>query len=236
MGNSEYKPWEKTGRSIVFGLFSPLIWLIKKLNISPNMLTLIGLLLNISAAIVLIYGAESADRYHLIYVGYGGLLVLLGGMFDMLDGLIAKSNGKATTFGALFDSVLDRYSELFMFLGILYYLVAEHYFLSSVATFMALIGSMMVSYTRARAEALGIPCSMGMMQRPIRVLMIGFSALFTGIFNAIIGPFNIITIFNNTYLVDTIIIMIVPIFIVAILSNFTALERLYHGYKYTEHK
>jgi CDP-diacylglycerol--glycerol-3-phosphate 3-phosphatidyltransferase len=235
MGNTQYKPWERVGRSIVFGLFSPLIWVIKKLNITPNMLTLIGLLLNISAAVVLIYGAESDDRFHLIYVGYGGLLVLLGGMFDMLDGLIAKTNGKATTFGALFDSVLDRYSELFMFLGILYYLVAEHYFLSSVATFMALIGSMMVSYTRARAEALGIPCSMGFMQRPVRVLMIGFGALFTGLFYAIIGPYNTISFLNETYIVDTIIILIIPIVIVAVLSNFTAVERLYNGYKYTQH-
>lgn len=233
MGNSQYKPWERIGRTILFTLFSPLIWVIKKLNISPNMLTIFGLLLNIASAVVLIYASETADRFQLIYVGYSGLLVLLGGLFDMLDGLIAKSYGKATKFGALFDSVLDRYSELFMFLGILYYLVAQHYFLSSVVAFMALVGSMMVSYTRARAEGLGIPCSSGLMQRPVRVLLIGFSALFTGIFSGIGGPYNQITLFDTSYIVDSIAILIVPIFFVAILSNITAVGRLYSSYKYT---
>lgn len=233
MGNAQYKPWEKIGRSIVFTLFYPLIWIIRKLKITPNMLTVFGLILNIAAAVLLIYGAESADRFHLAYVGYGGLLVLLGGLFDMLDGLIAKNDGKATKFGALFDSVLDRYSELFMFLGILYYLVAHHYFISSVITFMALVGSMMVSYTRARAEGLDIPCSVGLMQRPVRVLLIGFAAMFTGIFYAILGPANEVSFFGDLYLVDTIAILVVPIFLVAVLSNITAVERLYHSYKYT---
>jgi len=233
MGNAQYKPWERIGRSIVFTLFYPLIWIIRKLKITPNMLTVFGLFLNIASTVVLIYGAENADRFQLAYVGYSGLLILLGGLFDMLDGLIAKNDGKATKFGALFDSVLDRYSELFMFLGILYYLVAHHYFLSSVVTFMALVGSMMVSYTRARAEGLNIPCSVGLMQRPVRVLLIGFAALFTGLFNVIIGPFNEFWFFGNLYIVDTIAILIVPICLVAILSNITALERLYHSYIYT---
>lgn len=232
MGNTNYRPWEIIGRKIIFGLFYPLIWLIRKLNISPNALTLFGLLLNIASMVVLVYGTESSDRFQLKYLGWSGLLILLGGVFDMLDGLIAKSNGKATTFGALFDSVLDRYSELFMFFGILYFLVAHHYFLSSVIAFMALIGSVMVSYTRARAEGLGIPCSIGLMQRPARVLIIGFAALFTGITSAIIGPYNIITIFKDTYIVDTITILIIPIVIVAIFSNYTAIERISHGYKF----
>jgi formate hydrogenlyase subunit 4 len=77
---------------------------------------------------------------------------------------------------------------------------------------------------------------MGFMQRPVRVLMIGFGALFTGLVCGVIGPYNIITILNETYLVDTIIILIIPIVIVAVLSNFTAVERLYNGYKYTQNK
>lgn len=234
MGNTNYKPWEKLGRTIVFTLFHPLIWLIRKLKITPNMLTVFGLVLNVASAAVLIYGAECAGRFQLVYVGYSGLLVLLGGLFDMLDGLIAKNDGKATQFGALFDSVLDRYSELFMFLGILYFLVAHHYFLSSVVTFMALVGSVMVSYTRARAEGLNIPCSVGLMQRPVRVLLIGFAALFTGIFSGIIGPYNEILFFGVLYIVDTIALLIIPISLVAILSNITAIERLYHSYIYTK--
>jgi len=227
----QYKKWEIWGRKIVFTLFKPILWLIDKLNISPNMLTVIGLVLNVIAAIILISGGEHPDRYKLSYVGWSGVMVLFGGLFDMLDGYVAKTKGKTSTFGALFDSVLDRHSELIMFLGILYYLVAHHYFSSSVATFFALSGSVMVSYTRARAEGLGISCSVGFMQRPVRIILIGFAAVFTGIVNSIAGPVNYIYILGYNLKVETITILIVPIIIVAILSNYTAIYRLYYSYQ-----
>lgn len=229
--SQQYKKWEIIGRKIVFTLFKPVLWLIDKLNISPNMLTVIGLLLNVAAAITLIAGGEHPDRYELSYIGWGGAFVLFGGLFDMLDGYVAKTKGKTSTFGALFDSVLDRYSELIMFLGIMYFLVAHHYFFSSVTTFFALSGSVMVSYTRARAEGLGIDCSVGFMQRPVRIILIGFSALFTGVFNAIIGPVNFIQLFGYELRVETISILIGPIIIVAIFANYTAIYRLYYSYQ-----
>lgn len=234
MGTTAYKPWERIGRTVVFTVFAPLIWLIRKLHITPNMLTVFGLLLNVASAIVLIYGAETADRFQLEYVGWSGLLVLLGGLFDMLDGLIAKSDGKASKFGALFDSVLDRYSELFMFLGILYFLVANHYFISSVITFMALVGSVMVSYTRARAEGLQIPCSGGFMQRPVRVLLIGFASLFTGIISSFWGSYTNFTLLNSQHTLDTIAVLMISILFVAIFSNITAIVRLNSCYTYTQ--
>jgi CDP-diacylglycerol--glycerol-3-phosphate 3-phosphatidyltransferase len=227
----EYKKWEIIGRKIVFTIFKPFLWLIDKLNISPNMLTIIGLIFNIIAAIILIAGGEQTDRYELTYVGWAGVMVLFGGLFDMLDGYVAKTKGRTSTFGALFDSVLDRHSELIMFLGFMYFLVAHHYFFSSVVTFFALSGSVMVSYTRARAEGLGIDCSVGFMQRPVRIILIGFSALFTGILNALIGPVNYIQIFGNTIKVETISMLIGPIIIVAIFANYTAIYRLHYSYQ-----
>jgi len=229
--SQQYKKWEIIGRKIVFTVFKPALWLIIKLNISPNMLTVIGLFLNIAAAIVLIAGGEHHDRYELSYIGWGGAFVLFGGLFDMLDGYVAKTTGKTSTFGALFDSVLDRYSELIMFLGIMYFLVAHHYFFSSVTTFFALSGSVMVSYTRARAEGLGIDNSVGFMQRPVRIILIGFSALLTGIFNTMFGPVNYIQLFGNELRVETISVLIGPIIIVAIFANLTAFYRLYYAYK-----
>jgi phosphatidylglycerophosphate synthase len=105
----------------------------------------------------------------------------------MLDGQVARLGNMSSPFGALYDSVLDRYSELILFLGICYYLVAHHYFLSSLFAFIGLIGSMMVSYTRARAEGLGIECKDGLMQRPERVIIVGVSALACGIASRWLG-------------------------------------------------
>jgi CDP-diacylglycerol--glycerol-3-phosphate 3-phosphatidyltransferase len=138
----------------------------------------------------------------------------------------------SSQFGALYDSVLDRYSELIMFLGICYYLVAHHYFLSSIFAFVALIGSMMVSYVRARAEGLGIEIKGGLMQRPERVVTIGLFAIICGVSSSYIGgdyklyipgiPFHVF---------ETITIFTVPIVILAILSNITAFRRLYDAKK-----
>lgn len=229
--SSQYKKWEIIGRKIVFTVFSPFLWLIDKLNISPNTLTVFGLLFNVAAAILLIAGGEQPDRYELSYVGWAGVMILFGGLFDMLDGYVAKTKGRTSTFGALFDSVLDRYSELVMFLGIMYFLVAHHYFFSSVVTFFALSGSVMVSYTRARAEGLGIDCSVGFMQRPVRIILIGFSALLTGILNSMVGPVNYILLFGKDIKVETISMLIGPIIIVAIFANYTAIYRLYYSYQ-----
>src|SRR5258708_13497983 len=99
----------------------------------------------------------------------------------MVEGWVEGVGNMSSAFGAIYDSVLDRYSELILFLGICYYLVSHHYFLSSLFAFIGLIGSMMVSYTRARAEGLGIECKDGLMQRPERVIITGVSALACGI-------------------------------------------------------
>ena len=174
-------------QSYIYVIINPLVKGLIKIGFTPNLVTITGLVLNIGVAIIFIKGAEQGNRGDLSYVGWAGALILFAGLFDMLDGQVARLGNMSSTFGALFDSVLDRYSELIMFLGICYYLVAHHYFFSSLAAFIALIGSMMVSYTRARSEGLGIPNKGGLMQRPERVILIAVAALACGITGHFIG-------------------------------------------------
>ena len=160
-------------------------------------------------------------------MGWAGALILFAGLFDLIDGQVARLGNMKSTFGALYDSVLDRYSELVMFLGICYYLVAHHYFLSSIFAFIALIGSMMVSYVRARAEGLGIECKGGLMQRPERVVTIGLCAILCGVTSQYIGGNYKLFIPGVRYHVfETISIFTVPIVALAVLTNITAFNRL----------
>ena len=136
----------------IYKIIDPFVRLLIKVGLTPNGVTTIGLILNVGVAVIFIRGAEEGHRGDLSYVGWAGALILFAGLFDMLDGQVARLGNMASAFGAMYDSVLDRYSELIMFLGICYYLVGHHYFFSSLFAFITLIGSMMVSYTRARAE------------------------------------------------------------------------------------
>jgi CDP-diacylglycerol--glycerol-3-phosphate 3-phosphatidyltransferase len=220
---------ESKAQQIIYNIINPLINLLVKLKITPNMITSFGLFLNIVAAVIFVIGGEQEDRGDMSYVGWGGFTILIAGLFDMIDGRLARVSGLSSDFGALYDSVLDRYSEMIMFLGICFYLISQHYFLSSLFAFIALIGSVMVSYTRARAEGLGIDCSVGLMQRPARVVTIGASAMFCGIFYYFIGNFPSIKISSSpVVLFENITIFTFPVFIVAILANITAIQRLNH--------
>ena len=160
--------------------------------------------------------------------GWGGALILFAGLFDMMDGRLARVTGMSSKFGALYDSVLDRYSELFMFLGICFYLSHQDYFVSSVFTFLAMIGSLMVSYVRARAEGLGIECSDGLMQRPERILLIGISAIICGLVTHFYGHFRYDFPNSNQCLFENISLFTTPLKILAVLANWTAWTRLQH--------
>jgi len=220
------------GQSLIYKIIQPLVTFFIRLGITPNIVTTIGFVLNIVVAIIFIFGAEETSRGNLSYIGWAGALILFAGLFDMIDGQVARIGKMASRYGAFYDSVMDRYSELIMFLGICYYLIAHHYFLSSLFAFIAMIGSMMVSYIRARAEGLGIECKDGLMQRPERIIIIGVSALTCGIVSHFIGgnyklyiqgiPFHVF---------ETISIFTIPIVIVAILANYTAYTRLMHSKK-----
>jgi CDP-diacylglycerol---glycerol-3-phosphate 3-phosphatidyltransferase len=214
-------------QKIIYVVINPLVkWMIKT-GFTPNIVTITGLILNIGVSIIFIKGAEEGNRGDLSYVGWAGALILIAGLFDMLDGQVARLGNMSSTFGALFDSVLDRYSELIMFLGICYYLVGHHYFFSSLFAFIALIGSMMVSYTRARSEGLGIENNGGLMQRPERVVLTGVAALSCGIISYFIGgDFKYYIPGTSFQLFETMSVFTMPITIMAVLTNLTAFKRL----------
>lgn len=211
----------------IYRLINPFVRLLIKMGFTPNGVTTIGFILNIGVAVIFIVGGEVSNRGELEYVGMAGGLVLFAGLFDMLDGQVARLGNMSSTFGAMYDSVLDRYSEMIMFMGVCYYLVAHDYLLSSLFAFVALIGSMMVSYTRARAEGLGVECKDGLMQRPERVVLVGVSAIACGITYSFIGPDYKVFIPGIPFQVfETMSVFTFPIAVMAVLTNFTALQRL----------
>jgi len=207
---------------------TPIIYILKKTGITPNGITIVGLVITVFSSVVLIYGAEYGKRGDSSYIAWFGVITLLAGVFDMLDGQLARKTNQMTKFGALFDSVIDRYSEMIMFFGIAYYLVSYHYFLSGVFAFIAMIGSIMVSYVRARAEGLGVECSVGIMQRPERVLAVGITAILYGVVSYFIGDFKVNVDWLPIPLFENISIFTIPIFILAVLTNYTAFQRLNH--------
>src|SRR6201995_4726439 len=211
----------------IYKVIDPFVRVLIKLGLTPNAVTTIGFVLNIGVAVIFILGGEEGNRGDLTYVGWAGALILFAGLFDMLDGQVARLGNMKSVFGALYDSVLDRYSELVMFLGICYYLVAHHYFLSSISAFIALIGSMMVSYVRARAEGLGIECKGGLMQRPERVVTIGLCAMLCGLSSIYIGgDYKLYIPGIKFHVFETMSIFTIPIAVVAVLTNITAFKRL----------
>ncbi|HMO61831.1 MAG TPA: CDP-alcohol phosphatidyltransferase family protein [Ferruginibacter sp.] len=229
------KKLRDTLQQLIYSIINPFVKGLIKIGFTPNAVTLTGLLLNVVVAIVFIIGAESGHRGDLSYVGWAGALILFAGLFDMLDGQVARLGNMSSKFGALFDSVLDRYSEMIMFLGICYYLISHHYFFSSLFAFIALIGSMMVSYTRARSEGLGIENKGGVMQRPERIVLIGVSAIACGITGSIIGGDYKLFIPGIRYHVfETMTVFTLPITVMAVLTNITALSRLVHAKKQLE--
>ena len=216
---------KEVGQPLVYKVIQPLIDFLARIGVTPNAITMTGFVLNIAATVVFIYGTTSA-RGDLRYVAWGGCTILLAGLFDMMDGRLARVSKQESRFGAMFDSVLDRYSELVMFLGICYYLVAQQYFFSSLFAFVAMIGSVMVSYVRARAEGLGIECKGGLMQRPERVLLVGISAILCGLVQGWFGDFRLVFPDTNFPYFENITIFTFPIFLMAVLTNWTAIQRM----------
>ncbi|MCC9138605.1 CDP-alcohol phosphatidyltransferase family protein [Pontibacter silvestris] len=221
----------------IYKVINPFVRFLIKIGFTPNAVTTTGLILNIGVAAVFIAGGETSNRGELEYVGWAGALVLFAGIFDMLDGQVARLGNMKSTFGAMYDSVLDRYSEMIMFLGICYYLIAHHYFLSSLFAFIALIGSMMVSYTRARAEGLGVECKGGLMQRPERVVLIGLSAIACGITYSFVGDdYKVFVPGIPFHIFETMSVFTLPITVMAVMTNITAVNRLMDAKRELEKK
>lgn len=143
--------------------------LLVRSGLSPNILTLVGFLLNALVGLVLALG----------WIFQGGILVLFAGVFDMLDGATARLAGRESRFGALLDSVMDRFSEAAVLAGLLWLYLAQGKTLEVLLIFAVLLGSLMVSYVRARAEGLGLDCEVGLVARPERVLLLAAGLLFS---------------------------------------------------------
>jgi CDP-diacylglycerol--glycerol-3-phosphate 3-phosphatidyltransferase len=137
-------------------------------RIHPNVLTFIGLLINVVAAVLLAAGRFRA----------AGFVIISAGIFDMVDGRVARETNTVTRFGGFFDSVLDRYSDLFLLMGLLVYYASINRFFYVVLTAVVMTACVMVSYTRARAENIIPRCKVGFMERPERIVLFIIGALF----------------------------------------------------------
>lgn len=181
-------------------------WLVDR-RVHPNLLTTVGVLVTCSGAFA----------FHLHSMRWGGFLVLLGGLFDILDGRVARLSDLGSKFGAFYDSTLDRISEIVVFLGILSlyndYRSELHHVGMIYVIMLAMAGSLMVSYTRAHAQNIGLDCRVGLAPRAERVVLLGGSALFFG--DAWDG-----------------LALKVALVILAVLANVTAFQRIFWVYKH----
>ncbi len=170
----------------------PIVAVINRTGLTPNMLTFIGLLLNAGVAVVLARGE----------IALGGWLLLLATSFDALDGSLARLTGRQSRFGAFFDSTLDRYSEAVIYGGLLFYYMDQGARAEMLLVYAAIIGSIMVSYARARAEGLGLECKVGLATRLERILIIAVGLILQRVTLAL--------------------------WLVAIFANLTAVQRIVH--------
>jgi CDP-diacylglycerol--glycerol-3-phosphate 3-phosphatidyltransferase len=166
-------------------------------KIHPNVLTFLGLLINGIAAVLLASGKFFT----------AGLVMLAAGIFDMVDGRVARQTNRVTPFGGFFDSVLDRYSDLVLLMGLLVYYASINRFFYVVLTAVVMTGSVMVSYTRARAECVIPQCKVGFMERPERVVLLIIGALFNR--------------------------MAPVLWVIAVLSNITVIHRMVYTWQET---
>ncbi|MFZ0450905.1 MAG: CDP-alcohol phosphatidyltransferase family protein [Desulfatiglandaceae bacterium] len=211
---AEFSFLSSRNRERFLTLTRPAADFLARLHVHPNTLSLLGLVLSGLAAIL--YGTGSFF--------WAAWIVVLAGTCDVLDGEIARLTGKTSRFGAFFDSSLDRFSEIIIFLGLAWYFSGGQLSpllrglgtagtLSPIAVLfiiLAIGGSFMVSYTRARAEGLGLECKVGFMQRPERITLL--------VIGSLLGSIPDLGLF----------LMKLTLFLLALLSNFTALQRILH--------
>jgi CDP-diacylglycerol--glycerol-3-phosphate 3-phosphatidyltransferase len=194
-------------RAPVYGIIDPFVQTLVRNRVHPNVLTTIGFFATLAAGFA----------FHQHHVRFAGLLILLGGFFDIVDGQVARLTQLGSKFGAFYDSTLDRISEIAVFLGILSLYNDYRLELGDVGMIylimLAMAGSLLISYTRARAEALGIDCRVGLMPRAERVVLIGCASLFFGESS------------NGIVLKGVIAIL-------AVLTNLTAFQRIIWVYRH----
>ncbi|MYK19199.1 CDP-alcohol phosphatidyltransferase family protein [Candidatus Poribacteria bacterium] len=180
------------------------------LGITADMVTLFGFLVNLVATFYLATGR----------LVVAGILILFGGSFDMIDGAVARAQTNLRASGALLDSVIDRYSEGFLFLGALIYFYNLESLIGIILAFGAWFGSILVSYVRARAEGLQVTCKVGLMQRPERIVLLGAGTLLQGV------------LWHRFPIVQTnAVILLCVLGILTLTTHITALHRLIFSYQ-----
>ena len=176
-------------------IIDSIVGLLSALRVHPNILTLIGLAINIVAAVLFAKGIWF----------FAGLVVIFAGIFDIVDGEVARRTKRVTKFGAFFDSVIDRYSDVVLLLGMMMWYAKVNSMFYLALTGLVLIGSLMTSYTRARAESLIPSCKVGFLERPERIVLLIIGALFNR--------------------------MAQVLWVVAILSNWTVSQRIWYTWQ-----
>lgn len=184
-------------KSRIDGLADPLARTLLRWSVRPNQLTLFGLFASVGAAIGFARG-----RLRL-----AALFLILAGLLDILDGSLARCSGRVTPFGGFLDSVIDRYSDLAVLLGLVVYFLRLEAFDGIALTLATLVGTIMVSYSRAKAESIGATCEVGLMERGERIILLIIGAVFH-----LLSP---------------------ALWLLAILTNLTALQRIYHTWRLT---
>ncbi|MFC1950112.1 CDP-alcohol phosphatidyltransferase family protein [Chloroflexota bacterium] len=173
-------------KTIAYRSTESIVRLLARTPITPNTITWLGFLLTIGAVILITTG-------HLLAAGF---VVLIAGFFDILDGALARHTNQVTRFGAVLDSMLDRLSEVVLLIGILVLYAREQSITGILLVNVALIGSLLVSYIRARAEALGLECQVGLFTRTERVIVLALGLLLSQINYALIIALAIIVVFS----------------------------------------
>jgi CDP-diacylglycerol---glycerol-3-phosphate 3-phosphatidyltransferase len=170
-------------------------------RLTPNAISLTGFLLNVVAAVLV--------TQRLFFLS--GVAFVVGSVCDTLDGRYSRMSGKGTAFGAFLDSTLDRVEEGIVLAAVAAYFASRGDDVAVAAVVVAVLGSLMVSYTRARAEALGVECKVGVATRPVRVVILSAGLLFAR--GASLGDFELLA---------------PAIYALAVLTTFTALQRVFH--------
>jgi CDP-diacylglycerol--glycerol-3-phosphate 3-phosphatidyltransferase len=190
---------DKSRKSLASHITTPLVSLLARTPLTPNAITWLGFLITLGATALII-------KENLIIAG---VLVLVAGLFDMLDGALARVTQRVSRFGAILDSTLDRLSEAALLLGLLTFYAGGQQFAESLLVGVTMLGSLMVSYVRARMEGLGIECQSGLFTRPERVVILALGLLLSRFDHA----------------------LVIALSVIAFLSYFTVVERLFYAWR-----
>ncbi len=177
-------------------LLDAIVRLLALSRINPNVLTLMGLVVNTYAAFL--FGYANGDNQRRMFF-YAGLVIIGSGFFDLVDGRVARLSNQVTRFGGFFDSIVDRYSDASLFFGLLVFYARGNRFFYVVLAALAMISAIMVSYARARAESLIGTCRVGFMERPERLVLLIIGAVFNVMAPAlwVIGVLSTITVIHR---------------------------------------